>query len=145
MSVYGADFINASTTMCRFADSEPVPAQFISPEAAELAGADVDNHTRPGPEGKRNAAAGWYHIFHIDDIRQIAPRWLYWCKFMRLNPQMCAPPPPPPPPLANAHRRRRARRYWKMTDPETGKSSIPKDILTGDAYVTHGQVGVAWA
>jgi len=27
-----------------------------------------------------------------------------------------------------------------MTDPETGIPSIPKDIATGDAYVTHGQV-----
>ena len=33
-------------------------------------------------------AAGWYHIFHIDDLRVIAPRWLHYCEQMRSNPQM---------------------------------------------------------
>ena len=32
-------------------------------------------------------AAGWYHIFHIDDLRAIAPRWLHYTEQMRSNPQ----------------------------------------------------------
>ena len=43
-----------------------------------MAGADVNNFTASGPEGKRLAAGGWYHFFHMDDIRTIAPRWLHY-------------------------------------------------------------------
>ena len=32
-------------------------------------------------------AAGWYHIFHLDDLRAIAPRWLHYTEQMRSNPQ----------------------------------------------------------
>ena len=92
--------------------------QFLPEAAAKLAGDDVDNMRPAGPEGKKHASAGWYHFFHIDDIRRIAHRWLYYCKKMRLNPQL----------------------YWKMVDPKTGlPSGADHDILTGDAYVGHGQ------
>ena len=30
-------------------------------------------------------AAGWYHVFHIDDLRKIAPRWLHYCERMRTS------------------------------------------------------------
>ena len=56
-------------------------------------------------------AAGWYHIFHIDDLRTLAPDWLRYCRQMRTNPQL----------------------YWRIN------GSIPKDIPTGDAYVKYGE------
>ena len=56
-------------------------------------------------------AAGWYHIFHLDDLRQIAPRWLHYTERMRTNPQL----------------------YWRIN------GSIPRNIPTGDDYVTFGQ------
>ena len=31
-------------------------------------------------KGKRHASGGWYHIFHMSDVKKIAPRWLHWCK-----------------------------------------------------------------
>ena len=87
---------------------------FLPPEAAEYAGADVNVHTTPPAEGLRVSAGGWYHFFHVDDIRAIAHRWLHYCKEMRLNPQ----------------------KYWKILDPDTGlPSGADHDILTGDAYV----------
>lgn len=43
-----------------------------------MAGADINNFSTPGPDGMRHAAGGWYHFFHIDDIRAIAPRWLHY-------------------------------------------------------------------
>jgi hypothetical protein len=51
-------------------------SQFLPPEAAAIAGGDVRNHAPAGPEGKRHAAAGWYHFFHMDDIRKISHRWM---------------------------------------------------------------------
>ena len=91
--------------------------QFLPKEQADISGADVNDHRPTGPDGKRHAAGGWYHFFHMDDIRKIAHRWLYYCEKMRLNPQL----------------------YWKMLDPKTGlPGGTDHDILTGDAYVSHG-------
>jgi hypothetical protein len=39
------------------------------------------------PTAKLARAAGWYHIFHLEDLKQIAPRWLHYCEAMRSNPQ----------------------------------------------------------
>ena len=61
--------------------------QFLPPELAEYAGADVNVHATPPADGLKVSAGGWYHFFHIDDIRKIAHRWLYFCEQMRLNPQ----------------------------------------------------------
>lgn len=95
-----------------------LPAMFLPPEFVEYAGADVHVHTTPPPEGLRVSAGGWYHFFHVDDIRAIAHRWLHYCKEMRLNPQ----------------------KYWKIIDPDTGlPSGTDHDILTGDAYVGRNQ------
>ena len=44
-------------------------------------------HAAPPPDGLKISAGGWYHFFHIEDIRKIAHRWLYYCEQMRLNPQ----------------------------------------------------------
>ena len=89
---------------------------FLPEDQAHYAGDDLDNH-KPSDDGYKHASAGWYHFFHIDDIRQIAHRWLYYCEQMRLNPQ----------------------KYWKMIDPKTGKpGGTDHDIVTGDAYVGHG-------
>ena len=69
-------------------------------------------------------AAGWYHIFHIDDLRAIAPRWLHYCEQMRSNPQ----------------------RYWNMNgskaewNPAARRAVGGGDhIPTGDAYVQFGE------
>ena len=91
--------------------------QFLPEDQAHWAGDDLDKIGFE-PEGKKHASAGWYHFFHMDDIRQIAPRWLHYCEQMRLNPQL----------------------YWKMMDPNTGRpGGTDHDIVTGDAYVGHGQ------
>eukprot|EP00967_Tisochrysis_lutea_P093040 scaffold134391_cov38-Tisochrysis_lutea.AAC.1 len=116
-----------------------LPAQFLpSVEAVQdlFAGASPSDHpvgtlwlctgSRPScasahlehtTHRKRHAAGGWYHFFHIDDIRAIAPRWLHYEVEMRTNPQ----------------------KYWAIKDSMTGQLSVPKDIATGDAYVAHGQ------
>ncbi|KAJ1636116.1 hypothetical protein T492DRAFT_1130249 [Pavlovales sp. CCMP2436] len=60
------------------------------------------------------APVGWYHLFHRDDIAQIAPLWLHYCERMRTEPE----------------------HYWA----QFGK--IPKDIPTGDAFVRPG--GIPW-
>ena len=94
---------------------------FLPPEAAEYAGADVNVHATPPPDGLKISAGGWYHFFHIDDIRKIAHRWLYYCEQMRLNPQ----------------------RYWRVEGSDgkggVGFGGADHDILTGDAYVGKGQ------
>ena len=51
--------------------------QFLPPDQAHIAGDDVDDSRPAGPEGKKHAAGGWYHFFHMDDIRAIAPRWYH--------------------------------------------------------------------
>ena len=56
-------------------------------------------------------AAGWYHIFHVEDLRTIAPRWLHYTEEMRTHPE----------------------RYWAIN------GSIPKNIPTGDDYVKFGE------
>lgn len=102
-----------------------LPRQFIAPEAVTMAGAemshpnyDVLSEDEDGQNyEKQHAAGGWYHLFHIEDIKRIAPRWLHWCKEMRLNPQ----------------------KYWSIKDPATGALSIPRDIKTGDVYAAHGE------
>ena len=55
-------------------------------------------------------AAGWYHIFHVEDLRTIAPRWLHYTETMRSHPE----------------------RYWAIN------GSIPRNIPTGDDYVKFG-------
>ena len=67
---------------------------FLTPEAVPLA--------KP---------VGWYHIFHRDDIRKIAPLWLEFCGKVRTMPHL----------------------YWSIN------GSIPHDIPTGDAYVQKGK------
>ena len=49
--------------------SNKLAAQFLPPEAV--------------PKAK---PVGWYHIFHRDDLRQIAPRWLHYCGRVRTEP-----------------------------------------------------------
>lgn len=58
--------------------------------------------------------AGWVHAFHINDIRAIAPRWLYYTEQVRTRPQ----------------------EYW-ATSPN---STLQRHIPTGDAYAKPGQV-----
>ena len=65
-------------------------------------------------------AAGWYHIFHLDDLKAIAPRWLHYTERMRSNPQL----------------------YWDMNGSKAGwhplaLRAIGKEnyIKTGDDYV----------
>ena len=110
--------------------------QFLSPEAVKVASAEMESPplnmlhvlsavpegdspwpARDPRRGKRHAAGGWIHIFHVDDLRKIAPRWLHWCREMRLNPQ----------------------RYWSLRDPATGTLSIANDIDTGDSYANRGE------
>ena len=69
-------------------------------------------------------AAGWYHIFHIDDLRTIAPRWLHYTEVMRTNPQ----------------------RYWDMNNSKGTWNPAARravgngnHIPTGDAYVEFGE------
>jgi hypothetical protein len=69
-------------------------ANFLSPDAV--------------PRAK---PVGWYHIFHRDDLRRIAPLWLKYCGRVRTEPE----------------------RYWAIN------GSISRDIPTGDAYVKFGQ------
>ncbi|KAG8460159.1 hypothetical protein KFE25_014304 [Diacronema lutheri] len=76
-----------------------LPEQFISAAAAQ-----------------NSAAAGWYHILHVDDARAVAPRWLHFCRQVRQHPE----------------------RYWAIP----GRSNLTASIPTGDAYVTFG--GVPW-
>lgn len=71
-----------------------LPQNFISAAAARL-----------------SKAAGWYHVFHLEDLRTIAPRWLHYTEQMRSNPQL----------------------YWRIN------GSIPRDIPTGDDYVHFGE------
>jgi len=69
-------------------------------------------------------AAGWYHIFHLDDLKAIAPRWLHYTERMRSNPQL----------------------YWDMNGSKAGwhplaLRAIGKEnyIKTGDDYVHFGE------
>ena len=74
--------------------SNKLAAQFLPPEAV--------------PKAK---PVGWYHIFHRDDLRQIAPRWLHYCGRVRTEP----------------------RRYWRLNG--TGE-----DIPTGRRFpAQHGR------
>ena len=58
----------------------------------------------------RAKPVGWYHIFHRDDLKRIAPLWLEYCGRVRMEPQ----------------------RYWSIN------GSIPQNVSTGDAYVKFG-------
>jgi hypothetical protein len=69
-------------------------------------------------------AAGWYHIFHIDDLRAIAPRWLHFCEQVRTHPQL----------------------YWDMSGskatwhPLAQAATRGQNFLkTGDDYVKFGE------
>ena len=90
---------------------------FLPAETAEYAGADVNVHSTPPAEGLQISAGGWYHFFHIEDIRKIAHRWLYYCEQVRLNPQ----------------------KYWRVEGKDGRPGGTDHDILTGDAYVGKGQ------
>ena len=65
----------------------------------------------PSEAVPRAKSVGWYHIFHRDDLRRIAPLWLKYCGRVRTEPE----------------------RYWRIN------GSIPADIPTGDAYVKFGK------
>eukprot|EP00966_Prymnesium_polylepis_P107536 2489177-Prymnesium_polylepis.1 len=98
--------------------------QFLpTEEMAGNAGRDLGKYTMPTcrddcaeNEGKWHAAAGWYHFFHMDDIRKIAPRWYHYEQQIRLNPQ----------------------KYWRLTDPATN-ISVGTDIALGDDFVKRGE------
>ena len=69
-------------------------------------------------------AAGWYHIFHLEDLRAIAPRWLHYCERMRTSPQL----------------------YWDMNGskadwhPLARAATVGENFLkTGDDYVKFGE------
>ncbi|KOO35213.1 peptidyl serine alpha-galactosyltransferase, partial [Chrysochromulina tobinii] len=66
-----------------------LPFEFLPKELAENAGADLDDLTPPGANGKRHASGGWYHFFHMDDIKVIAPRWLHWYTHGNFNAVGC--------------------------------------------------------
>ena len=65
----------------------------------------------PAEAVPRAKPVGWYHIFHRDDLKRIAPLWLEYCGRVRLEPQ----------------------RYWSIN------GSIPHNIPTGDVYVEFGK------
>ena len=65
----------------------------------------------PAEAAARARPVGWYHIFHRDDLRRIAPLWLKYCGRVRMEPE----------------------RYWSIN------GSIPSNIPTGDAYVKFGK------
>lgn len=65
----------------------------------------------PADAAERAKPVGWYHIFHRDDLKRIAPLWLKYCGRVRLEPE----------------------RYWSIN------GSIPRNIPTGDAYVKFGK------
>lgn len=77
-------------------------------------------------------AAGWWHVFHRDDLATIAPRWLHWCERLRAEPW----------------------KYWRTLDgegrPLRGEREAPhggewesKDIATGARVpYTRGRGGV---
>lgn len=71
--------------------------QFLPPDAAPRAA---------------TSTGGWYHLFHVDDARKIAPRWLHYCREVRTH----------------------VERYWTMPG-----SALRKDIPTGDSYVRFGE------
>ena len=74
--------------------SNQMAKNFLTPEAVPLA--------KP---------VGWYHIFHRDDLKRIAPLWLEFCGKVRMHPE----------------------KYWAIN------GSIPENIPTGDAYVKFGK------
>ena len=69
-------------------------------------------------------AAGWYHIFHLDDLKAIAPRWLYYCEQIRTHPQL----------------------YWDMNGSKSTWHPLAQQatrglnyLKTGDDYVKFGE------
>jgi hypothetical protein len=79
-------------------------------------------------------AAGWYHIFHLEDLKTIAPRWLHYTEQMRSNPQ----------------------RYWNINNSQAlwhplARRAVASEsfktpsgervayIKTGDDYVQYGE------
>ena len=80
----------------------------------------VENFVPHAPMAKLARAAGWYHIFHLDDLKQIAPRWLHYCEEMRVNPQ----------------------RYWNINNSKSAWNPLAQKAIghgdhipTGDSYV----------
>ena len=67
-------------------NTDPGPNTDANTDASTDPGPD-QVHATPPAEGLKISAGGWYHFFHIEDIRKIAHRWLYYCEQMRLNPQ----------------------------------------------------------
>ena len=88
-------------------------------EGVEYARGDLDRGPRRAGDvsGRKHSAGGWYHFFHMSDIRKIAHRWLHYCRMMRLNPQ----------------------KYWRMIGPDGAPGGVDHDIVTGDSFVSHGQ------
>ena len=108
-----------------FIDADMLLVQPIDPVALGARKGVVVSEEVPYMIGTRNEMAseflppeavhraqpvGWYHIFHRDDLRRIAPLWLEFCGRVRTEPE----------------------RYWRIN------GSIPHDIATGDSYVKHG-------
>lgn len=82
----------------------------------------VENFVPEPAMAKLARAAGWYHMFHIDDLRTIAPRWLHYCEQMRTRPEQ----------------------YWNINGSKQlwnpAARALPGDhIPTGDAYVKFGE------
>ncbi len=81
----------------------------------------LENFVPDASKAKWAKAAGWYHVFHIEDLRTIAPRWLHYCEQVRSNPQL----------------------YWDMNHSKSGWNALaralPGNIPTGDAYVHFGE------
>ena len=95
----------------------------------------VENFVPDPSMAKWAKAAGWYHIFHIDDLRAIAPGWLKYTERMRTSPHLYWD-------MNNSKASwnalaRDAVRSERFTDKKTGRSV--SYIKTGDDYVEYGE------
>lgn len=66
-------------------------------------------------------AAGWYHIFHMDDLKTIAPRWLHYTEQMRTHPE----------------------RYWDMNNSQATWHPLALRAVRGETFDT-GSGGKRW-
>ena len=80
----------------------------------------VENFVPDASMASLARAAGWYHVFHLEDLKTIAPRWLHYCEQVRSNPQ----------------------RYWDVNGSKAQWNAAARQavgsldhIPTGDAYV----------
>ena len=91
----------------------------------------------PDPSTARFAkAAGWYHVFHIDDLRKIAPRWLYYCEQMRSNPQKYWDIDGS---MDKWHPLAKAAAEWAPSSVLDTKVGSRHYLKTGDDYVKYGE------